>query len=248
VKEFQTVCKNKQKTAFTLIELLVVVAIIAVLVAMLLPALSSARQSAWKTVCASNLKQIAMGENYYAGDWNNVWPSAVDTNTWMAWDTTLYNGKYLGATKVLRCPADQTTADPNAIYGIRTYFQNASIQTNSNPGDLKMRKSWIGPDNLSHFQATCTYDPSGWMDVEAVPDKTLLLTEVFPGSWALMSPGTAYVGHQNTLYGLVHPEGGLNILFADYHVSWLPPTKILAFPWQAPLMVLKDVLVLISEH
>src|SRR6202142_1298309 len=66
--------RSRRGAGFTLIELLVVIAIIAILAAILFPVFAQARESARKTVCLSNTKQLGLGIMMYVQDYDEVYP------------------------------------------------------------------------------------------------------------------------------------------------------------------------------
>ena len=67
---------------FTLIELLVVIAIIGILAALLLPALSAAKQRSWSATCVSNLRQVGLGMKMYADQNNEIYPESGSNIHW----------------------------------------------------------------------------------------------------------------------------------------------------------------------
>ena len=133
---------KRRRNGFTLIELLVVIAIIAILAAMLIPALSKAKQKAQGIQCLNNHRQLAMAWRMYAEDSNDVLVYAStsgqngnppDQYAWSGahmdflgsnranWDPTVdmmkrplwtYTGKSQG---IFKCPSDHSTVTVNGV-------------------------------------------------------------------------------------------------------------------------------------
>jgi prepilin-type N-terminal cleavage/methylation domain-containing protein len=119
---------SPRSKGFTLIELLVVVAIIAVLISMLLPALGSARESARRTVCGSNMSQVSKAVLFYAQDNKDFLPTYEDTNSAAVSAFGNYVSHYGGVAKLVKRPSKVTATHPCAAYYAREgsgYLMNA---------------------------------------------------------------------------------------------------------------------------
>ena len=104
---------RKSSRQFTLIELLVVIAIIAILAAMLLPALSAARERARSANCVSNLKNIGLAVTIYSDRANGeMYSFAAASASGGFWNYNLQEsncvpGKETDVQKTFFCPSSQ---------------------------------------------------------------------------------------------------------------------------------------------
>ena len=161
--------------AFTLIELLVVIAIIAILAALLLPALSRAREKARQASCGSNLKNVGNAVQMYATSNEMIVPFSDEKRRWRRGGTDMGaqrywhhimmdNGDVAKNDRTLICPS---RAGARPSYGYNKHFLFSDRSTDSALSTtLGVNNGWDYPRGRGPRWGTV-----------AIPNKTLLLGE-----------------------------------------------------------------------
>ena len=174
--------KQRREHGFTLIELLVVIAIIGILAAMLFPVFARARESARKTQCLANVKNIAMGMQIYLTDYDRLppkehraeivdwygdgcWIDISMVNPYLQWPVIL--DEYIKSREVWRCPSARLLQKRGILnsYG-KDWWTYMIDQGGKNlcwglgPCATQYPSGWGGSVTDGIIQQTCAIDAS----------------------------------------------------------------------------------------
>jgi prepilin-type N-terminal cleavage/methylation domain-containing protein/prepilin-type processing-associated H-X9-DG protein len=225
------------KAGFTLIELLVVIAIIAILAAMLLPALSKAKQKAKGVQCVGKNKQIALALMMYAADNRESLPP-LNTGTWPGvtpywWFNVLDSGNYVTSSarsnNVWRCPA---VMNADIVAGVVNYYKSPCEGYGPSEGNTitqgTFRYAFNGTTPLGSMKLTELKRAAQlWMIGDVGYPKTAATQDKLPAAYYTEvttkqpSPTTGWTAVANNKQPAARHGGRAVMSFCDGHVeSW----------------------------
>lgn len=229
MERMKTLFPYTPRSAFTLVEVLVVLSIIAVLAAILFPVLGRARESARRSSCQSNLRQIGLAFLQYTQDFDENYPLTTATTLGggmsytpaSSWTTSTQS--YIRNAQIYRCPSDNAARwdsarlPPDAPPFTTSYVLNdwfsagrigafASVSASSEPArEIILAEK---AENLAAMLAEADhFHPQFW----GTPPE--LASGMAPLLW------NAATGTPIELAVKRHFDG-FNALFADGHVKW----------------------------
>jgi prepilin-type N-terminal cleavage/methylation domain-containing protein/prepilin-type processing-associated H-X9-DG protein len=247
--------RRPRRGGFTLVELLVVIGIIALLIAILLPALSKARKQGQWAVCMSNMRQIGQAMLLYANENRSYLPRPAsgangaypdDFINWLqpptySGVTYPFDDSVLGPPlnlkgaklkQIFRCPADIPDDRPPQAgrnqYG--TYIFSYTLNDEWSCWDFTQHvpPSVPPPSNITSYPGNfltpqATAPRKKLSSVLRSAEKICVIEEANPddGRWT-HQPGTDDITSRHAGKG--------NILFHDWHVEGVDPTKGITTP------------------
>jgi prepilin-type N-terminal cleavage/methylation domain-containing protein/prepilin-type processing-associated H-X9-DG protein len=220
------------KCGFTLIELLVVIAIISLLAAIMFPVFGRVRESARRTSCLSNLKQIGLGTIQYSQDYDETMPFAVADNDagtsypGTAWPVLLM--PYVKSEQVYKCPSNVNAGLNGAVMD---YSKNPAVTPNGVPisykanGGSRYNSQWtparVRPMDYVRDSGptSTTYFGGAKLSRLASSSKTIML---FEGRNMSYKRPAAETPDQYSM-DLTNHLANTNFLFCDGHAKALKP-------------------------